>query len=184
MTWAEQFRDRMQDFGSPFPRGGHTISIKVRVDSGCFHREHSPHAYRIIDDHLESYGAEHIRFEEHESGPELLVWLAIGTSAITLAKSVIELITAIIKARSEGIAKGDRPSDPIVLIVRDVGPDGQVREVQVLRLSPHDPVSSKVVEDALNTAAAKLLPSPSPEPKATASGKATKPKKKTQKRSH
>ncbi len=77
------------------------LSIKIRVTSGCFHREHSPHAYGLMDAHLATSAAE-IEFEEHESGPELLVYLALATAGLTLAKSVIDLITAIIKARSDG----------------------------------------------------------------------------------
>ena len=57
-------------------------------------------------------------FEEHESGPELLVFVAVVTAGISLAKSVIDLIVAIIKARSEGIKKGDHPASPLDLIVR------------------------------------------------------------------
>ncbi len=65
---------------------------------------------------------------EHESGPELLVFLAVGTAALSLAKSVIELITAIFKARSEGVKKGDRPADPLELIVRRDNDEQEYRE--------------------------------------------------------
>ena len=51
------------------------LSIKLRVVSGCFHREHSPHAYQLIDSHLNASPAE-LEFQEHESGPELLVYMA------------------------------------------------------------------------------------------------------------
>lgn len=72
------------------------LSIKLRVVSGCFHGEHSPRAYELIDLHLvgSSPGLEYV---EHESGPELLAYLAVATAGITLAKSVIDLITAIIR---------------------------------------------------------------------------------------
>jgi hypothetical protein len=40
----------------------------------------------------------HIEFLEHESGPEILAYLAAATAGLTLAKSVFDLITAIINA--------------------------------------------------------------------------------------
>ena len=59
-----------------------------------------------------------------ETGPELLVYLAVATADITLAKSVIDLITAILKVRSDGVKKGDRPDAPLkVDIGVSDGPD-------------------------------------------------------------
>ena len=91
------------------------VSIKVRVSSGCFHREHSPRAYDIIDRRLRSIPDDErtFVFEEHESGPEVLVYLAATTAGLVLAKSIVELITAIIKARSDGIRQGDHPEPPL-----------------------------------------------------------------------
>jgi hypothetical protein len=78
----------------------------VRVTSGCFHREHSPHAFALIDSQLVSVppGAG-FDFVEHESGPELLLYFALGTGALSLAKSVIDLVVAIIEARREGVQR-------------------------------------------------------------------------------
>ena len=78
---------------------------------GCFHREHSPCAYELIDSYLSRSTAES-EIEEHESGPELLVYLAVATAGLTLAKSIIDLVTSIIKARSEGV-KSDRLKRPL-----------------------------------------------------------------------
>lgn len=156
-AWVDQFRRRIRDFGAPMPGDGCAISIKVRVTSGCFHREHSPRAYAIIDDYMASREWGATRIEEHESGPELLLWLAAGTATITLTKSVIDLVTAIIKARSDGIRQGDRPADPLELIVRNVGPDGRVTEERVLRIHRNDNVDAVAVGTALNQAASRLL---------------------------
>ena len=44
----------MQGFGQrrrPSP-GDIAIWVKIRVTSGCFHREHSPCAYELIDSYL------------------------------------------------------------------------------------------------------------------------------------
>lgn len=141
----------MEDFGRAKIDGLVPVSIKVRVTSGCFHREHSPQAYRLIDDYLTSSDLSdvHCRFEEHESGPELLVYLAVTTVGLNFAKSVIELITAIIKARSDGIKKGDRPSDPLELIIRGHSKDGEYFEEPILRIPSHQDITAKQIKEAL-----------------------------------
>ena len=85
-------------------------------------------------------------FEEHESGPELLVYVAVATAGVTLAASVINLVTAIIKARSEGVKKGDRPDEPIELIVRRVDDRRGLREETILRVGAGDRVDSLVAK--------------------------------------
>ena len=91
----------------PARSGEIAVSVKVRITSGCFHREHSPRAYELIDAALSkmsrSSPSDGFSVEEHESGPEILVYLAVTAAGLGLAKSIVELITAIIKARSEGI---------------------------------------------------------------------------------
>ena len=94
-----------------------------------------------------------LQFEEHESGPELLVYVAAG---VTLATSVINLITTIIKARSEGVKKGDHPSDPIELIIRRVDDGTEFREETVLRFESHDPVSKRAIERSVHAALQKI----------------------------
>ena len=141
----------MEDFGHARTDGFLPVSIKVRVTSGCFHREHSPHAYRLIDDYLAAADLSKVqcRFEEHESGPELLVYLAVTAAGLGVVKSIVELVTAIIKARSDGIKKGDRPSDPLELIVRGHTKDGEYFEERVLRIPPELVITSKQIEDAI-----------------------------------
>jgi hypothetical protein len=158
--WQKTFRERMHRFearASARP-GDVALSIKVRVVSGCFHREHSPHGYGVIDSHLAKLPPDsELVFEEHESGPELLVYLAVATAAITLAKSVIDLITAIIKARAEGVKKGDKPSDPLEVIVRQVEKGQDVREEIVMRIGHKDPADAKVIEQQVAIALRKLF---------------------------
>lgn len=155
-NWKSQFQRRMNRFSAPRSGRGSAISIKVRVTGGCFHRQHSPHAYNLIDDYLQGCTSLDAHFEEHESGPELLVWLAMGTAGITLAKSVIDLVTAIIKARSEGIKKGDSPSAPVELIVRKVITDDKIIEEKVLRFDFKDEVNTEQIEKALIKALEKI----------------------------
>jgi hypothetical protein len=143
----------MEAFETPFSAKdkGKAISIKIRVTSGCFHREHSPYAYRLIDAQLKSYPPHNKEFSfmEHESGPELLVYVALGTAGITIAKSVIDLVTAIIKARSEGAKRGDRQGNPIELIVRGFGEDGKIDEEIVLKFDSWDEPVEESIEKAL-----------------------------------
>jgi hypothetical protein len=156
--WQETFRNRMRGFEArraPRPDEA-AVSIKVRVVSGCFHREHSPRAYQLIDAKLTSADGS-FTFEEHESGPEILLYLAVTTAGLSLAKSVVDLITAIIKARSEGVRKGDHPSDPLELIVRRVHDAQEFREETVLRIGHKDTVDEARVEQQLKNALRKLL---------------------------
>jgi len=149
--WRSQFAERMKRFGKENREGYLPISIKVRVTGGCFHREHSPEAYRIIDEKLaeSALGLPEFCFEEHESGPELLVWAAVTTAGLTLAKSIIELITAILKARSEGRKKGDSPAEPLELIVRGHWKDEEYFEEKILRIPPGNVPSAKELERLL-----------------------------------
>ena len=144
--------------------GEAAVSIKVRVASGCFHREHSPRAYELIDRSLTKLSGPDgaFAFEEHESGPEILVYLAVTTAGLSLAKSIVDLITAIIKARSEGIRKGDSPTHPVELIVRRVHDAQEFREETVLRIGHEDAVDEAKVEQQLKDALRKLLKDESP----------------------
>jgi hypothetical protein len=156
--WEDTFRERMRRFGTRRPRqsGDIAVSVKVRVVSGCFHREHSPHAYAAIDSQLARLSPD-LEFVEHESGPELLVYVAAATAAITLAKSVIDLITAILKARSDGVKKGDKPDAPLEVIVRRVSDGREFQEEIILRKGHSQSINPKDVEKQVNEALQKLL---------------------------
>jgi hypothetical protein len=160
-SWQRSFSSRMRGFEAMRPPGAGEVaaSIKVRVVSGCFHREHSPHAYDLIDKHLDAIAPKNrnFAFVEHESGPEILVYLAVTTAGITLAKSVIDLVTVIIKARSDSVKKGDRPSEPIELIVRRVDRDDEYREEVVLRVGLEDKVLRKTMQKEVKSAVARLV---------------------------
>ncbi len=135
------------------------MSIKVRDDSYHFDRGHSPHAYRLIDAHLGTLSPADADFslEEHESGPELLVYLAAVTAGVTLAKSLVDLITTIIKAKSEGVKKGDPPSAPLELVVRRVEDGHEFRKEVILRIGHAGEVNSKIIGQQINRAIGRLL---------------------------
>ena len=154
--WLKGFRHTVGDFQRRQQGSGHVVSVKVRVESGCFHREHSPEAYKIIDAQLRR-PPECAEVIEHESGPELLLYLAVTASALSLAKSVVELITEIFKARAAGIKKGDHPRDPLVLIVRRVDEKDEYREDVILRIGHTGAVDSDTIEKELTTAIKGIL---------------------------
>ncbi|GAB5534431.1 MAG: hypothetical protein Rubg2KO_06800 [Rubricoccaceae bacterium] len=162
--WLDEFDRRMRHFAGPASPDENSVpvSVKVRITSGCFHREHSPEAYRRIDSYLERSAPSDVTwsFEEHESGPEIHLWLAATTAGFSFAKSVVDLITAIVKARAEGIKKGDRPSAPVEIIIRLVD-DREYRETKVIQLDPTDRVDAELIERALNQSLDQLsLPEP------------------------
>jgi hypothetical protein len=155
--WTTEFQARMENFSSRRPHnGGDAVSIKIGIDSGCFHREHSPEAYRLIDQKISKIHDD-IQFVEHETGPELLVYLAVGTAALSLGKSVIELITEIIKARSAGIQKGDHPREPLKLIVRRTDEKNGFQEEIILCIGHHESIDQKTIDEKVNAAVLRLF---------------------------
>lgn len=157
--WPREFSQRIRSFSEPFTGSGIAVSVKVRVVSGCFHREHSPHAYRLVDAALRDLELEPIQWHEHESGPEILIWIPLATAGVALSAAVINLIVSILKARSDGAKAGDRPREPLELIVRTTRPrEGGVIEEKVLRFNPEDPVHAAAIRAALDEAARKMLP--------------------------
>lgn len=157
-AWESEFRARMHSFElrRQANRGEVSLSVKVRVRSGCFHREHSPHAYQIIDRSIASLPASprsELEIVEHENGPELLVYLAAG---FTLVKSVIDLIVVIMKARNEGVKRGDQPNEPVDLIIRRAGDGKRFVEETVLRIGHNDPVERTDIEARINASLARV----------------------------
>ena len=103
---------------------------------------------------MESQGE--FTFEEHESGPELLVYVAVVTAGISLVKSVIDLIVSILKARSEGVKRGS-PGAPLELIVRRTQKNGEVKEETILRIGHHETINREMVEKHLKKSIAALI---------------------------
>ena len=157
MSWEDEFRNQFKRFeASSFAKSkGLFLSIKVYT-MGCYHREHSPNAYRLIDEYLQSHNSTEFTFQEHEHGPELFVYL--GT-AISLTVSVINLVVAIINARSEGIKRGDRRGGHLSFIIRGFDENGNLKEEKVLRIDSNDSVTKELIGKALNYSLNKFVPS-------------------------
>lgn len=156
--WESQFRRRMRAFelgrttgddgGARLDQGSRDFGMlppRALASGVRPHRRAAP---------LDAAGTT-FAFEEHESGPELLVLLALATSGLGLAKSVVDLIITIIKARQEGIARGDTPSDPVELIVRRM--DGELfREEIVLRIGHREGVDRAEIKTLFKDAIERL----------------------------
>jgi hypothetical protein len=148
--WQAEFRRRMERFGETKTPGLAPVSIKIRTRAGCFHREHSPEAFRLIDNYLRQAPKPEVAYQivEHESGPEILVYLAVTTAGLTLAKSIVDLVTTIIKARSDGVKKNDTPSSPLELILRGYSKDDAYFEETILRVPADSSVTKELIESA------------------------------------
>jgi hypothetical protein len=161
-SWERTFQDRMHHFAEQHPSRDTRVpvSIKVRVDSGCFDRGCCPHAYEVIDAHVAKLRSREcedgLTFEQHESGPEILVYLAVATAGLTVAKSVIDLVATIIKARNDGVKMGDRHSQPVELIIRRMTSKGKLREERILRIHSTDEVDDAKIGKLLSAAAKKI----------------------------
>ena len=140
-------------------RDGFPVSIKLRVVGGCFDCGRcNPHMRQLLDK-MERDGRRHdeYEFERHENGPEWIIYIAAG---VTLAASVIELITAVINARSEGQKKGDTSKNRVELIVRGFDPNGKLFEEKVLKFDAGDTATDRAVGNALAEGLIKHLPAP------------------------
>jgi hypothetical protein len=153
MTWNEDFQNRIEEFKTMVSQqdGEVPVSIKIRVDTGCFHRSCCPYVYRVIDQDVRKLRLTDDRFIfiEHETGPEIIVYLAVAVAGLNLATSIINLITTIIKARFEGLKHGDRHHDPVTLIIRRIKNKDILVEEKLMTFNPHDEISLKIVEKVL-----------------------------------
>jgi hypothetical protein len=160
MIWEQELWDRLDNYskatklekGNALP-----LSIKIRVTAGCFHREHSPEAYTIIDEFYSQNTDKSIKLVEHENGPELLVYLAFTTAVLSLSAQTINFVSTIIKARSEGVKKGDMPNESIELIVRGFDKKGKIKEEKVLKINSTDKISNKNIDVALKHVMKKFI---------------------------
>lgn len=156
--------------------GGEWVIVKLVPEGGgccCFHCW--PEAWNRINQALapeaqiEDEGDALVRsaqgdcvLECHESGPEVVVCLAVASAGLALAKSVVDLVTTIIKARADGAKKGDRSNRPLELIVRRIDRDENLQEKHVLRIESREAVDRQIVNEALVKALEELAEDASP----------------------
>jgi hypothetical protein len=127
------------------------ISIKLSPPSGCCCSGCLPETWLIINQFISPSGpVEHegdalikkdgnvFVLEQHESGPEILVFLALATASATLAKSVIDLITTIIK----GLSAEHKKQPPRIKIIKRRLIKGQFEEEKIIEIEI--PVSKNI----------------------------------------
>lgn len=127
------------------------ITIKIRAEHGCFCRSHSRETIKLIDEIVRNSHTHEFEYHEHESGPEIIAWLALGTAGLTVTKSLIDLITAIINACKEGRKKGDNHSGKLKLIIRDTYRTENSTEELVLEIYDNDLIDSAKVKEAIES---------------------------------
>lgn len=149
-SWERDFINRFgNEHLGPRPPGSIALSLKVRVTTGCYHREHSPQAYRAVDRKLPQIRNDGFVLEEHESGPEFLIYVAVTAAALGLADKLIGLVTTLIKARHNGIKKGDHPAGPLDVVLRGVLPSGEYKEKIIITIETGAKLDSSKVRNEI-----------------------------------
>jgi hypothetical protein len=152
MIWKDELKERLDSFRQEhrIDEDNLVVSIKIRVTNGCFHREHSPNAFELIDNL--NYSKSDNKVIEHENGPEVIAYVALATASISFLQSTISLVTEILKARKEGVTKGDYPKDNLTVIIRGFDKKGSLKEENIIEVSSSKPIDKKVIEKTLNKA--------------------------------
>ncbi len=150
MTWENELSERLETFRQEKHLDDDVLilSIKIRVTGGCFHREHSPNAYKLIDNL--KYSKLDNKIIEHENGPEIVAYIALATASISFLQSTISLVTEILKARRDGISKGDSPKENLKVIVRGFDKKGRLKEEEIIEVNNITPIDQKTIEKILN----------------------------------
>jgi hypothetical protein len=154
--WQQEIRQRLERFNHGDGKGL-AVSIKVRVKSNCFCYDHSGHFHRMMDRdrHWDREGPSHWEYEEHESGPEWLLYLALTAAGLGVAekslgivKSVIDLVAVAVKShREERGKRGQRP-EPLVIVVRGFDSEGAFFEKPVMEIDENPP-GDTAIKDSL-----------------------------------
>jgi hypothetical protein len=134
------------------------ISIKLSPPSGCCCSDCWPETWRTVNQAIQPFGpilhegdvlinkdGDTFVLEQHESGPEILVFLALATASTTLAKSVIDLIITIIKS----LSRENRKQPPRIKIVKRYITKGEIEEEENL-LEIDIPISKNIEKQIEN----------------------------------
>jgi hypothetical protein len=98
----------------------------LRIRSGFCCSAHCPNTWKSINEYLSPWGTLDKRkrikvekyettfvYEHHETGAEIIAYLALGTACLSLVKSIVDLIKAII----DGMKKDSKTKDTQITIV-------------------------------------------------------------------
>lgn len=153
MNWNEELDQRIKKYSINHinKEGEEAISIKVRAEGGCYHKSCCPYALNLIYHKMNEINPDEFEYIEHESGPEIIAYISLSASGLLLAKSIIELVTTIIKARFEGQKHGDgHKGNPVTLIIRKTINGKEVIEEQIMTFNQSDKVSEEIVKNLLS----------------------------------
>jgi len=142
------------------------ISIKLSSPSGCCCSHCWPQTWQKINETIapcgpvahegdaliENNGNKFV-LESHESGPEIIVYLALATASATLVKSVIDLATTIIK----GLSNESRKQPPRIKISKRQIIKGKVEEENLFEIEfPLSKGIEKQLEEKIKQAITKI----------------------------
>ncbi len=130
------------------------LSIKIKPvprSCCCFHCW--PETWNDINKYIVPFGPledegdvlidkenEKFVLECHESGPEIILYLALGTASITLVRSIIELITTLVKA----LEKERRKTPGKLEIIKRRQIRGEIEEEEIMKVD--FPLSDDTIE--------------------------------------
>ncbi len=134
------------------------VTIKFRNEWEYLQRSYAPSTFAEIDVCVAKHRSDFVEYSEHESGPELLVWAALGTAGLTLAREVVELIREILAARNEGVKKGEPAGGWIRITVSRDKREGNEPEVTYLEIKTGDLPSRDEIDTALHARLRELPP--------------------------
>lgn len=153
MNWNEELDQRINNYSHnhKIREGEEAISIKIRAEEGCFHKSCCPYALKMIYQKMNEMDQEEFEYIEHESGPEIIAYISLTASGLLLVKSIIELITTIIKARFDGQKHGDgHKGSPVTLIIRKTKKGKVVIEEKIMTFSESDEVSNDIINTLIS----------------------------------
>lgn len=135
------------------------ISIKLSPPSGCCCSDCWPIAWQRINsaiapcgpikhegDVLIEVNGDRFVLEQHESGPEIIIYLALATATATLVKAIIDLITTVIKI----LSSEDRKQPSRIKISKRIIIKGKVQEEKLIEIDiPMSKDMQKHLEEAI-----------------------------------
>ena len=135
------------------------ISIKLSPPSGCCCSHCWPKTWETVNEFIEPFGPvghegdaliendnDKFVLESHESGPEIIVYLAVTTVSATLLKSIIDLITTIVK----GLSNENRKQPPRIKISKRQIVKGKIEEENLIEIDiPISKDTQKQIEEKI-----------------------------------
>lgn len=137
------------------------ISIKLSPPSGCCCSDCWPDTWETINNFISPYGPiEHggealiekgkdkFVLKSHETGPEIIIYIALVTASLTLLKSIIDLINTIVK----GLSTESRKQPPRIKISKRQIIKGNIKEEILLEIEiPISKNTVKQIEESIKT---------------------------------